>query len=451
MIARPIHLVGIGGAGMSALARLAVECGYRVSGSDRDESALLGALRARGVDARAGHAAANVPSDAATVVASTAIPADNPELVAAASSGIPIVHRSAFLAELMSRRRGLAVAGAHGKSTTSAMLALALGDSSACIGAAIPGGDGTGARWGGGPWFVAEADESDRSLLALSPEGAILLNVDHDHHATFASLEEVEEVMGAFAASLPPPGVLVVGSDPRARACVRAARCEVRTVGASGDFVAFTGSGRDAALRLPGGRTLPMPLAVPGRHNAENAACALTLAHWCGVDFVDGAGRIETFTGVGRRFETVATVAGVRIVDDYAHHPAEVRATLGAARETHSGRVIAIFQPHLVSRTRALGEELGAALSAADMVIVTDVYVAREAPDPDVDGRRVADAVGPATETHYVPSLADVARFLGPKLRRGDLVLTIGAGDVTRLGQDIAGMLENVRRDERLS
>jgi UDP-N-acetylmuramate--alanine ligase len=262
---------------MSALARLAVEAGYRVSGTDRDDSELLARLREAGVDARAGHLADAVPIDTESVVISTAISPDNPELLAAVARGIAVLHRSDLLQELMSLKRGLAVAGAHGKSTTSALLALALGESSACVGAALPGGDGTGARWGSGPWFVAEADESDRSLLRLLPEAAILLNVDHDHHATYASLAEVEEVMREFVAAIPQGGALVVGPDARALACAEAAVCEVITVGDGGDYN-VSGSGAGAIIARSGGEPVAMPLSIPGLHNAQNAACAVALA-----------------------------------------------------------------------------------------------------------------------------------------------------------------------------
>jgi len=447
---RPIHMVGIGGAGMSGLALLARAAGYPVTGTDREESPTLVALRAAGIDARAGHDAAALPAGARAVVASTAIGDDNPEVAEARRRGLPVMHRSELLAELMSGRRGLAVAGAHGKSTASAMLLAALGDASACIGATIEGGRGTGAVWGEGPWFVAEADESDRSLLNLSPEAAILLNVDHDHHATFASIEEVEEVFRDFVARLPADGLLVVGPDERARACAAAARCPVRRVGdVDGAFCRVERvAGRPGFdLVLPGGRREPVPLALGGRHNAENAACALALADWCGVPFERAAARLGAFAGVGRRMEPRGRAGGVEVVDDYAHHPAEIRATLAAARERGAERVVVVFQPHLPSRTRALGAEIADALGAADVVIVTDVYLAREPADPAVSGRSVADAVpGPAAAS-FAATLADAADAAAAAVRPGDLLLTMGAGDVTVLGQELVARLERQSGD----
>ena len=446
MTPRPIHLVGIGGAGMSGLARLAAAAGYRVSGSDRDDSPTLAALREAGIEARAGHDAAALPDDAAAVVASTAIAADNAELAEARRRAIPVLHRSELLAELMAGRRGLAVAGAHGKSTTSAMLVAALGDASACVGATIAGGHGTGAVWGAGPWFVAEADESDRSLLNLAPEGAILLNVDHDHHATFPTIEEVRAVFREFVARLPADGVLVVGPDAEARECARAAPCPVRLVGdVAGAFcrVERAGGAAGFTLQLSGGRRVPVPLPLAGRHNAENAACALALADWCGVRPEDAAQRLAAFSGVGRRMEPRGRAGGVEVVDDYAHHPAEIRATLAAARERGPGRVVVVFQPHLPSRTRALGGDLAQALGAADVVVVTDVYLAREPADPRATGASVADLVPAPARAVYAPSLADAAAAALAEARPGDLLITMGAGDITLLGKELVARLEN--------
>ena len=447
---RPIHLVGIGGAGMSGLARLAHQAGYRVSGTDREESAALAALRELGVDARAGHSAGALPPDAAAVVVSTAVPEGAPDLAAARARGLPVLHRSQLLAELMSGRRGLAVAGAHGKSTTSALLVAALGDASACVGATIPGGGGTGAAWGAGEWFVAEADESDRSLLNLASEGAILLNVDHDHHATFPRLEDVMDVFRAFVAALPAEGVLVVGPDPLARECAAAARCAVREVGEGpGAFarVAARAPGAGFTLALADGREVTVPLALAGVHNAWNAACALALADWCGVAPETAAPRLAAFRGIGRRMEPRGAAGGVEVVDDYAHHPAEIRATVAAARERGPARLVVVFQPHLPSRTRALGDEIAAALGAADVVVVTDVYLAREPADPAASGRALAARVPGPARAAYAPSLDAAADAVVADARPGDLVITMGAGDVTRLGQELVARLQKLSPD----
>ena len=436
-------MVGIGGAGMSGLALLAAGIGYRVSGTDREESEALAALREAGIDARAGHGGGALPAAAEALIVSTAVPTDNPERAAAAARGVPEMHRSELLAELMASRRALAVAGAHGKSTTAGMLARILDDPSACVGAVIAGGRGTGARWGTDPWFIAEADESDRSLLNLRPEAAILLNVDLDHHAEFSGLDEVADLFARFLGRLPPDGVVIAGPDPRAREVAAAAPCEVRPIGPCPDaFCAPEEIGADRfTLAFADGRRAPIRLAVPGRHNVDNACAALVLADWCGIDPTVGAQRLASFTGVGRRFELRGTAAGITVVDDYAHHPAEVRATIAAARERAQGRVVAIFQPHLYSRTRALGAEFAQELGAADLVVVTGIYAAREAHDPDVSGRDIAAAVhGPPAL--YVERLEDVPVRVVPRLAPGDLVLTMGAGDVTRLGGDLLSEVE---------
>lgn len=430
---------------MSGLALLAQSAGYRVSGTDRDPSPTLTALRAAGVEARAGHGAEALPADAAAIVVSTAIAADNPELLEARRRGLPVLHRSELLAELMSGRRGLAVAGAHGKSTTSAMLHAALGDASACVGATIAGGEGTGAVWGSGPWFVAEADESDRSLLNLSPEAAILLNVDHDHHATFATIDDVRQVFRDFIARLPADGLLVVGPDSDARGCAEGAPCAVRLVGdVEGAFCRVERESGVAGFTLVvhDGRRVAVPLAVAGRHNAENAACALAMADWCGVPLELAASRLAAFSGVGRRMEPRGVAGGVEVVDDYAHHPAEIRATLAAARERGAERVVVVFQPHLPSRTRALGNELAEALGAADVAIVTEIYLAREPADPAVTGRAVADRVPPPARAIFAPTLAEATDAVLAEVRPGDLVLTMGAGDITTVGQELVARLE---------
>ena len=431
MSVRSIHLVGAGGAGMSALGLLALRQGWAVSGTDREEGPALLALRAAGADVQAGHSADAIPDGVDVVVVSTAIPDTNPEVAAAHERGIEVIHRSDLLALLMQGHRGLAVAGAHGKSTTTAMLSLALDHATLCVGAEIPWGDGTGAAWGEGPWFCAEADESDRSLLRLPVQAAILLNVDHDHHSTYASIEDVEAVFAEFIAGLPADGLLVAGPDERAWRLAADAPCPVRLLG---DTPGAWGRVDGEDLVLADGSRVTLALAAPGAHNRANAACAIALADWCGVSPAEAAVRITPFAGVGRRFEHKGEAAGVRVVDDYAHHPVEVAATLTAARGIHPGRVVAVFQPHLFSRTRALATEFGQALSLADVVVVTDIYAAREDPDPGVDGTMVLTSVKGPAEVMYVPLLADVPAVLVPDLRDGDLVITMGAGDITTLG-----------------
>jgi len=441
-------MVGIGGAGMSGLARLALQAGYRVSGTDRTRSGVLADLEALGARVSVGHSAAAMGPEVAALVVSTAIAADNPERLEAERRGIPIMHRSELLVELMRGHRGLAVAGAHGKSTTSAMLVAALGDASACVGATIAGGGGTGAVWGTGEWFVAEADESDRSLLRLEPEGVILLNVDHDHHTTYASIEDVEAVFAAFLARVPADGMIVAGPEPdalpRARRLAAASGRPYRLVGEGSEVWARIGARQDDGVRIEvaDGRRVWLRLQVPGAHNVANAACALALADWCGIPLDLAADRLAGFVGVGRRFEYRGSVGGIVVVDDYAHHPAEIRATLRAARERHPGRIVAIFQPHLYSRTRVLADELADALGGADVAIVTEIYAAREAREPGISGRLVADAVAAPTHAEFAPTLADAVVAALRLIRPGDMVLTLGAGDITELGEELVRRLQ---------
>jgi len=439
-----IHMVGIGGAGMSGLARLALQAGYRVSGTDRSGSAVLDDLAALGAHVHVGHDAAAIDPATQELVVSTAIAADNPEVAEARRRGIPVRHRSELLAALMTGYRGLAVAGAHGKSTTSAMLWTMLGDASACIGATVGGGGGTGAVWGTGPWFVAEADESDRSLLRLAPEAVILLNVDHDHHSTYPTIEDVESVFAAFVGMVPSDGLIVAGPDQRAHRIAAESGRPVRVIGdAPGAWAWIDTRSRDGAtIAFADGGRLELELGVPGLHNATNALCALALAEWCGVPRERAASRVAGFRGVGRRFELKGTVGNITVIDDYAHHPAEIAATLAGARERHHGRIVAVFQPHLYSRTKALWPELAQALGGADVAIVTDVYAAREPVDPAVSGRLVANAVAPPTTAVFAPSLAEATDRAAQIAAPGDLILTLGAGDITDIGQELLRRLE---------
>lgn len=397
---RRLHLVGIGGAGMSGYARCAVALGATVSGSDRAESAALAALRAEGIDARAGHDAANVPvGDDVEVFHSSAIPEDNPERVEARRRGLPDHPRAALLEAFSALKRTIAVAGAHGKTTTTSMLAHAL----LALGAEpsyLIGGDlrstGRNAEWRDGELLVVEADESDRSMLSLHVDIAVVLNVELDHHATYGSLAELQAVYDAFTAGA---GVVADWAPP----------------------------------------TEPLSLLVPGEHNQRNAAAALAALELAGVDRAAAAEALATFPGAGRRFETVGTTAGAQVVDDYAHHPTEVAATIAAARTLAPRRVVAVFQPHLFSRTAHLYREFGAALAAADVVALLDVYPARERAEdfPGVTGLLVAEAAADAAPGREVLWLRDhdtAVRVLVPRLREGDLVLTMGAGDITTLG-----------------
>jgi UDP-N-acetylmuramate--alanine ligase len=349
-------------------------------------------LEAAGIPVAIGHEAANVP-EGAEVIVSSAIPADNPEV-----SGARVKKRAELLAELVALRPSIVVAGAHGKTTTTGMVALVLErlgrDPAFLIGGEIPQLGGN-ARAGEG-WLVAEGDESDRSLELLRPQIAVLTNVELDHHATFGSEAEVRELFERWLEGAP------------------------------------------AAVRGEGLEPVDFPLAIPGEHNRRNAATALAALELAGISRDEAAPVLGEFAGAGRRFELRGESAGIRVYDDYAHHPREIAATLAAARSAvDGGRLLVVFQPHLYSRTRYLAGELGRALAAADMVAVTAVYAAREEPLPEVEGSLVVDALlaeRPGMPVAWTPQLEDAVRFLGRRARPGDLVLTIGAGDVERAG-----------------
>lgn len=447
-----VHLVGVGGAGMSAIAALLAARGLAVSGSDAAGGPALPGLRAAGVTVHVGHDASLV-TDVDTVVVSSAVRESNPELAAARAAGLRVLHRSEALAALMADRDAVAVAGAHGKTTTSAMVATALlhagADPSFAIGGTVLTVDGPlgGGRSGSGPAFVAEADESDGSFLAYEPLVAVVTNVEPDHLDHYGSREAFEDAFVAFARRIRTGGVLVACADDEGAArLVSAAATELaaasvtvvtygRSPGADVRVGDLRADGDRWAVELATGTAaVTVRLAVPGDHNALNAAAAWAAARALGADPLAVADGLGEFRGTGRRFEDRGTAGGVRVVDDYAHHPTEVAALLRAARSVAGGgRVLVLFQPHLFSRTRTFAREFGAALDLADVVVVTDVYAAREDPDPTVTGALLVDHVPTPGRASFVPDRLDAARAIASAARPGDLLLTVGAGDVTAL------------------
>lgn len=450
-----VHLVGVGGAGMSGIARILLARGARVSGSDAKESRALGALRALGAQVYVGHDPAYL-GDATVVVTSSAIRPDNPEVLEAHARGLVMLPRAAALAALMRDRVAVAVAGTHGKTTTTSMLVVALQgcrlDPSFAIGADLNEA-GSGAHEGSGRLFVAEADESDGSFLLLSPFAAVVTNVDADHLDHYGSAAAVEEAFARFADRIAPDGFLVTCADDAgaARLAARARQhgVAVRTYGESAeadlrlDALEVRPAGTSFRAVLHGSRLGLVDLAVVGRHNALDAAAALLTGLGLGQAFEPLAGALAGFGGARRRFELKGTARGVRVVDDYAHNPAKVAAALDAARVVAgSGRVLAAFQPHLYSRTQHFAREFGAALGKADEVVVLEVYGAREDPVPGVSGQLVADAVPlPAENVRFAPYAADAAAHLAAIARPGDLVVTLGAGDITMLGPQLLSLL----------
>ncbi|WP_369053527.1 UDP-N-acetylmuramate--L-alanine ligase [Kineococcus terrestris] len=452
-----VHLVGIGGAGVSGVARLLLARGLEVSGSDAAGSEVLDGLRALGARVHVGHDAAHLgdlgPGD--TLVVSTAVRPGNPELVEGRRRGLRVLHRSEALASLMADRRGVAVAGTHGKTTTSSMLVVALRaaglDPSSAVGGELVGGSDGGAREGTGDVFVAEADESDGSFRAYAPVLSVVTNVEPDHLDHYGTEEAVTAAFADFAARVLPGGVLVAcADDPGSRALAGDVRRDGRAVltyGRAADadvrLSDVTGGAEPTALLHDRDGAHALRLAVPGEHNLLNAAAAWTAARWLGAPAEGVLAGLASFGGARRRFERKGEARGVRVVDDYAHHPTEVEALLRAARPVAGdGRVVVVFQPHLVSRTRTFAGEFARALALADVVLVLDVYVAREDPDPEVTGALVADAVPlPADSVHHVPGADDALELLDGLLRAGDLLLTVGAGDVTRLGPRVLARL----------
>lgn len=460
-----VHMVGIGGAGMSGIARILLDRGALVSGSDAKESRGVIALRARGAVVRIGHdpAALDLLPGGPTVVVTThaAIPKDNPELVEARRRDIAVLLRPAVLAKLMAGHTTLMVTGTHGKTTTTSMLIVALQHAGMDPSFAV-GGDlaepGTNAHRGSGPFFVAEADESDGSLLEYHPDVVVVTNIEADHLDFFGSVEAYRQVFERFVERIRPGGALVVCTDdPGARALADSAAARSTTVlrygsaGSTGETLdaelvewSQQGTGAVAVIRLHGEqRHRVMRLAVPGRHMALNACGALLAAVHAGAPVEVVLDGLADFEGVRRRFELVGAAYGVRVFDDYAHHPTEVRATLTAVRavveQGERGRAIVVFQPHLYSRTEAFAAEFGAALSLADEVFVLDVYAAREQPLAGVSGATVADHV--TAPVRYVPDFSAVAGEVAAVAEPGDVVVTMGAGDVTMLGALIVSEL----------
>ena len=451
-----VHLVGIGGAGMSGIARILLARGGKVSGSDAKDSHTVLALRALGADVVIGHDAANLDllAGAPTVVVSTAIRADNPELAAARERGLTVLHRAAALAALMAEHRVVCVTGTHGKTSTSSMLTVALQhcgyDPSFAIGGDLAA-SGAGAHHGSGEIFVAEADESDGSFLAFAPQVAVVTNVEADHLDHHGSVEAYLLTFRAFVDRIPPGGTLVAcADDPGSAELADAAEADgvrVLRYGRSGgggtldaELSDYRPDGTGARLGVDhAGAQWRLRLAVPGEHMALNALGAFLAGVELGAPVDAMVAGLSEFDGVQRRFEFKGRVVGVAVYDDYAHHPTEVAAQLRAAREVSGrGRLLVAFQPHLFSRTKAFAAEFGSALALADEVVVLDVFGAREDPEPGVSGALVADAVPlPAERVHYVPRWADVPRVLAGLARPGDLVITMGAGDVTVLGAEI--------------
>ena len=450
---RPIHMVGIGGAGMSAIATVLLQMGFMVEGSDIKESPNIRRVRLVGATVGIGHRADNVGT-ASLVVASSAIRDDNPEILEARRKNISVVARAEMLAAIMSGKRGIAVAGTHGKTTTSSLVAQALygcgADPSFLIGGEL-NEIGGNARHGAGEFLVAEADESDGSLLYLKPEAAILTNADVDHVDYFNGGEHVACVFLDFLQRV--TGFAVICYDDER------ARETGRKYESGGGKAIYYGADKDCDFRFSDAKSSHAgvefdafrgdePLgttrcAVPGVHNAYNALAAIAMGVTLGFPAEGVVRSIGEFRGVRRRFETVGSARGVTVIDDYAHHPTEIAAVLAVAKELATSRLVVVFQPHRYSRTRTFAGDFASSLSLADLLVITDVYAAGEDPEPGVSGQLIVDGIeSDGKKVYYVQNRLELARSVVPLLEEGDMLITMGAGDVTQCAREILELLE---------
>jgi UDP-N-acetylmuramate--alanine ligase len=438
---RKLHFIGIGGAGMSGLAVVCAGLGAKVSGSDRSESSYMERVRGAGVEPSIGHDAANLP-EGAEVVVSTAIGDANPELALGRERGQKVIHRGELLAELCAEKRLIAIAGTHGKTTTTSMTVWALRglgeDPAFFVGGEVPGlgpdGAPANAGWGESEWVVAEADESDGSFLRLDPEIAVVTNVEMDHHSKWGSLEPLVEAFVGFTSK---SRVAVVPAEDRVRSYRQLLGLSANSPGEGPEVAEFS-------LDAPGPEELD--LAVPGAHNVLNARAALAALGAAGFDLDRAAAALADFRGVRRRLEVKGERNGVRIYDDYAHHPTEVRAALSALRELQPTRLVAVFQPHLYSRTKVFATQFGAALALADEIAVLDIYPAREEPIGPLAGvsgldvaRAAADS-GNGKPVAWLPTAVRAEAFLERRIQalpQGSILVTIGAGDVFKVGESL--------------
>jgi len=456
-----VHFVGIGGIGMSGIAELLVNVGYRVTGSDARRSDVTTRLSTLGVRVDIGHDAGLV-DDADVVVVSSAVASDNPEVVAARARHIPVIPRAEMLAELMRLRVGIAIGGAHGKTTTTSMVALLLEraglDPTAVIGGRLSA-FGSNARLGRGQYMVAEADESDRSFLKLTPTFAVITNIDYEHMDAYGSFDRLVDAFRDFADRVPFYGAVVACvDDPAVRDLLPRVTRRTITYGFHPDAAVRgldpEGDGGSARCRVsyhlhgvPAGQgEARITLQVPGRHNLQNALAALAVGLEIGVPIDRIVAALAGFKGAERRYQRRGAVGGVTVVDDYGHHPTEIAAVLQAARDGKPSRLVAVFQPHRYSRTRDCLHQFGLSLAAADLVVLTDIYAAGEAPIEGISLQSLADAIRPHVRALVVvPALDDLADVVAAQAAGGDLVITLGAGSIAGVGDRI---LEAIRTRE---
>ncbi len=447
-----LHFIGIGGIGMSAIANIMLGMGFHISGSDVKAGRTTLALQEQGADVRIGHDAANIPDDAQVVVYSSAVKEDNVEIIEAKRRGLPIYKRAEMLAYLMSTKISVGVAGAHGKTTTSAMIGTMLQfcglDPTIIIGGMLPAIGGGNAKAGSGDYLVAEADESDGTFLLLHPSIAVVTNIDSDHLDHYQNLENIKTAFGQYLRQLPAHGFAVMNKGcPICRELMEQIPIDYVTYSldeADGVDYWIKNFGHDAdgcacADVYYRGKCLGrLLLRIPGRHNISNALAAIAFGRRIGLDFAQCVAGLSHFTGTGRRFELLGQVDGVRVVDDYAHHPAEVAATIKAARDVTEGRLVAVFQPHRYTRTQSMYQAFAQAVSAADVTVISEIYPAFEPPIPGVSARLIVDAARKMGHNNisYAADMDEALSYLIREVRPGDLLLIMGAGNIRRLGED---------------
>ena len=441
-----IHFVGIGGSGMSGIAEVLLTLGHQVSGSDLGESETVRRIRELGGTVFIGHDASNI-GDAHVVVVSSAVAPTNPEVVAAKAKLVPVIPRAEMLAELMRLKYGVAIAGAHGKTTTTSLVASVLAegglDPTIVIGGNV-NALGSHARLGRGELLVAEADESDGSFLKLSPTIVVVTNVDREHLDHYGTLERIVETFVTFINKIPFYGLAVLcGDDPHVSALLPSVAKRYQTYGLTGTAdlvgsdVRLHGTSAEFSARFRGEPLGHFKVAMPGVHNVRNALSAIAVGRELGVPISQIAHALESFTGVERRFQIVGEKGGITVVDDYGHHPTEIKATLAAAKNGSGRHLVVLFQPHRYTRTRDLINDFATAFHQVDQLFLTDIYPAGEAPIPGVSGERLADAIRKAggPPLTYVPRKDQLVETVIPTLKAGDLVLTLGAGDITKIGK----------------
>ncbi|ADL12287.1 UDP-N-acetylmuramate--L-alanine ligase [Acetohalobium arabaticum] len=445
-----IHLIGIGGIGMSGIANLLLDLGYEVSGSDIKESDIVTDLQQKGAKVSIGHQASNIEG-ADEVVLSSAIPEDNPELVKAKKEGLPILKRAEMVGKLMSKQQGISISGTHGKTTTTAMAATVLEknslDSTILVGGKLDLISGSNAKLGTGDYFITEADESDGSLLFMDPKIGVVTNIEADHLDYYESCSEIIDTFSKFLNSLPSDGVGIVSlDDNEIRDMVDRVDTDLITYGLNNKAEIMA---KDIELQEFGSKSViyryqdrlgELKLNVPGKHNLSNALAVIGIGLHIGLEFSKIAEALKDFTGVKRRFEKLGKYRGAVLVDDYAHHPTELEATLAAANNMDFERIIAVFQPHRYTRTKFLLEEFSLAFGDADEVIITDIYASGEEPIPGVKAEKIAELINQRVfqKAKFIAELDKVYDYLKDRIGAGDLVLTLGAGDVWKVGDRLA-------------